>query len=274
MEGKCPSRDELIRLAREQPEAVADLVIALWARVEALEAKVAELCKNSRNSSKPPSSDKHGPNKPKHQGKGGRKRKPGGQQGHKGSTLEMSANPDQIVEHGFDECCGNCGGSLKDAQADRSERRQVFDLPPLRLEIAEHRVPCGHCPHCSKPVKGSFPADVQAPVQYGANVQSLVTYLGIYQMLPCERTSEFFADLFQCPVSTGTVRNILTKAGERASSCADAIRQALKNVPLIGCDETGASLGGRNHWLHTSCTPLLSYYHFHPKRGFEALEGV
>jgi transposase len=107
VEGKCPSRDVLIQMARENPEAVADLIIALWARVDALEALVAELTKNSRNSSKPPSSDKYGPNRPQRSAKGEAKRKPGGQPGHKGSTLEMRPDPDHVVEHGFKGCTSN-----------------------------------------------------------------------------------------------------------------------------------------------------------------------
>jgi transposase len=274
VEGKCPSRDELIQLAKEKPEAIADLVIALWARVEALEAKVAELSKNSRNSSKPPSSDKHGPSRPQRTANEGPKRKPGGQPGHKGSTLEMRPDPDHIIEHSFDTHCGNCGRSLHNAVATGFERRQVFDLPPLKLEVTEHRVCCGQCPHCSEPVRGSFPAEVQASVQYGVNVQVLVSYLGAYQMLPCERTSEFFGDLFGCPMSVGTVRNILTKAGQWAQPSVQRIVETLRTVPLLGADETGASLAGKNHWLHIACTSTLSYYFFHAKRGFEALEDM
>jgi transposase len=75
-------------------------------------------------------------------------------------------------------------------------------------------------------------------------------------------------------MSTGTVRNILMKAGDRASPVVEAIRDALRKAALIGSDETGASLAGHNHWLHTVSTPLLSYYHFHPKRGFEAMEEI
>jgi len=81
VEGKCPRRDALIQLARENPETIADLVLALWARVDALETKVALLTKNSRNSSKPPSSDKHGSKPPQRPAKGASKRKPGGQPG-------------------------------------------------------------------------------------------------------------------------------------------------------------------------------------------------
>ena len=58
MEGRRPSREQLVKLARTDPEAIVDLVLALWDRVEALEAKIAAMERNSRTSSKPPSSDK------------------------------------------------------------------------------------------------------------------------------------------------------------------------------------------------------------------------
>jgi transposase len=274
VQGKCPSRDELIGLARENPEAVADLIIALWARVEALETKVAELSKNSRNSSKPPSSDKHGPSRPLRPSREGSKRKPGGQPGHKGSTLEMRADPDYIIDHGFDTHCGTCGCSLRNVVANGFERRQVFDLPPLRLEVTEHRVPCGQCPHCLAPVRGAFPGDVRATVQYGTRVRALVSYLGVYQMLPCERTGEFFADLFDSPMSAGTVRNILMEGGQCAEASVQRIVAALRKAHLLHGDETGVSLAGKNHWLHVACTSSLSYYFVHAKRGFEALEAM
>jgi len=274
VEGKCPSRDVLIQMARENPEAVADLIIALWARVDALEAKVAELTKNSRNSSKPPSSDKHGPNRPQRSAKGEAKRKPGGQPGHKGSTLEMRPDPDHVVQHGFEGCCGNCGGSLKGVAATGIERRQVFDLPPLKLEVTEHRVSCGQCPRCLAPVKGSFPAGVQAPVQYGNGAQALVSYLGAFQMIPCERIAELFADLFGFPMSAGTVSNILMKGGQYSGPSVARIEQGLRGAPVVHADETGASLGGVGHWLHVACTSLLSRFYFHPKRGAEGLEDM
>lgn len=274
MEGKRPSRDQLIGLAQENPEAIADLIIALWDRVEALEAKVAELSKNSRNSSKPPSSDKHGSNRPTRQAKEGSPRRPGGQPGHKGSTLEMRADPDRILGHSFEAHCGTCGFSLRDAVAEGFERRQVFDLPALRLEVTEHRVPTGRCPHCSAPVRGFFPADVRAPIQYGPRARALVSYLGAYHMLPCERTGEFFGDLYNAPMSAGTVRNILAEGGQAAEPSVQRIVETLRKARLLHGDETGASLAGKNHWLHVVCTSSLSYYFFHPKRGFEALEAM
>src|SRR6056297_2315384 len=113
---KRPTREQLIELAKSDPEAIADLVLMLWDRVEALEAKVAQLERNSRTSSKPPSSDSGNftnPPKPKSlRRKSGRK--PGGQKGRRGDTLEQVADPDHVVEHrlGEKDHCPKCGAAF------------------------------------------------------------------------------------------------------------------------------------------------------------------
>ena len=131
-------KDALIVALFEQVKQVARLtalVQTLSARVQELEG---QLRKNSRNSSKPPSSDGLA-KKPKslRQSCG---RKPGGQPGHPGITLERTASPDVIVQHRLPECCEGCGARL-DAQADAmiEERRQVFDLVQPVLQVTEHR---------------------------------------------------------------------------------------------------------------------------------------
>lgn len=275
VDAKRPNREDLIKQSKEQPEAVVDLLLSLFDQVQTLQAEVTELKKNSRNSSKPPSSDKGNPNKPtKPKTKPKKKRRPGGQNGHKGSTLKMRDNPDHIIQHGFPSHCQHCSTDLSEAEEQQFERRHVFDIPPLNIEVTEHRVSCGQCPNCQGAIRGGFPDEVIAPVQYGSRIHGLVTYLGIYQMLPHERTSEFFADLFACPLSTGTVANILSRAGSKAEPVAAAIKEQIEQSGLFCADETGASLAGKNHWLHVAATSALSYFHFHPNRGFQALEDI
>jgi transposase len=156
-----PTREQLIALAKSDPEAIADLVLSLWSRVEALEAKVAELQRNSRTSSKPPSTDKGNfanPPKPKSlRRKSGRKS--GGQPGHLGHTLPQSATPDHIEEHRLDSAavCLQCGGPLhvsppgEPLHPQNCECRQVFELPAIRIEITEHRAEQAVCSSAAEP---------------------------------------------------------------------------------------------------------------------------
>lgn len=268
-----PSRAELLRLAKQDPEAIVDLLLSLYDRVEKLEAELAELKRNSRNSSKPPSSDRNNPNKPPKDKGRKRKRRPGGQKGHQGHTLKQVDNPDHVIIHKLSGPCKHCGANFGDLKSESYEARQVFDLPEkIELEVTEHRAESGECPCCGKPVKAEFPEAVQAPVQYGDRIQALVIYLHVYQLLPCERLSELCKDVFNCPMSPGTVANFLKKAGARAGPIAESIKERIRQSEWIHCDETGTNLFGKNHWLHVASTPEFAYFHIDRKRGREALD--
>lgn len=245
VKGKRPTREQLIELAKSDPEAIADLVLMLWDRVEALEAKVAQLERNSRTSSKPPSSDSGNftnPPKPKSlRPKSGRK--PGGQKGRRGETLEQVAEPDQVVEHrlGEKDRCPKCGAAFPESAGELSpescECRQVFELPAIRLEVTEHRAEKRRCHRCGTEVTAAFPEGVVAPVQYGPQVRATALYLGAYQLVPYERLSEIFADLFSAPLSVGTLANIVKRGGAKAAEAMKPVREALVGAETAHADE-------------------------------------
>src|SRR5260370_11336840 len=139
----------------------------LQERVKALEGQQA---KDSHNSSLPPSSDRFvRPPKSLRQKSG---KKPGGQPGHRGHHLQQVETPDTVLIHPV-ECCEYCQQDLHTQAADQPERRQVFDLPPQRLWVTEHRVEEKQCPHCFHLTRASFPALVKAPAQYGTGIAAL-----------------------------------------------------------------------------------------------------
>ena len=126
------SREDILAIYKEGPEAVCAIILTQAARIAELEERVKSLedqiNKNSRNSSKPPSTDTFRKIKGQRKPSG---RPVGGQKGHKGYTLEMAEKPDREIVHQVTKC-EFCGRSLCDVEATNYERRQVFDLPPTR----------------------------------------------------------------------------------------------------------------------------------------------
>ena len=154
------SMSETINLLMKQIDSYKIQVEKLEARVKELEAQIN---KNSRNSSKPPSTDEF--IKPKSSRKKSGKSS-GGQKGHKGNTLKMSNNPDFIVTHS-PKTCLCCGHSLEEEKPQSIEKRQVFDLPPLKIYVTEHQTEKKLCPCCGLKTTTDFPEGVELPVQYG-----------------------------------------------------------------------------------------------------------
>jgi transposase len=243
--------------------SLLDCVARLTERVKELEAQVA---KNSGNSSKPPSSD--GLNKkpaPAPTGKpGGRKR--GGQRGHPGSTLQQVSEPDEVVLHPLPELC-DCGRPLHPVVA---EIRQVFDIPPVSLQVTEHQTFKARCA-CGRCHRSAFPAEVAAPVQYGPAVKGLAVLLTQHHMMPFERTAELLSGLLGLTLSPATIEAFVIEAATRLSPTAGAIAAAVTVAPVINVDETGLRVAGKLKWLHVAVTQALAWMGVHDKRGIEAM---
>jgi transposase len=267
-----PTRDELIAAARLDPEQVIDLllgmILSLEKRVQELEAL---LSKNSRNSHKPPSSDGYAKPAPKSlREKSGLK--PGGQSGHPGRSLALVKKPDHIVPHQLTDCPCGCRGSLRTTPVLSLEKRQVFDLPDIQLAVTEHQAEVKRCPRSGQIVTASFPANVNAPVQYGSHFKAFLVYLRTQQLLPLERITQMASDLLGQSISEDTVQAALNTAFDNLALFEAAMTSQLPNVPVLHADETGLRVEGKLHWLHVLSTPLLTWYGVHAKRGTEAIE--
>lgn len=249
---------------------VCQLVAEQEARIATLTARIEELekrlNKNSSNSGKPPSSDGLRRKTKSRRTKSGRK--PGGQPGHPGSALKQRDNPDIVVGLPL-TACPECHGDLSAVEVLDTRARQVFDLPPLSLQVTEYRAEGKSCPHCQAAVCAGFPHGVDAPAQYGPRLRAFVTYLNIRHMIPCDRISELIRDLVQQGPGAGSVHNIVKQCAEILEAPVEEIRRALREAEVLHADETGVRCGGRTRWLHVVCNSGATVYSLGPGRGFD-----
>lgn len=254
-------KDELIRMLFPLIEKVRQLT----ARVEELEAR---LSKDSHNSSKPPSSD--GLAKKTRSLRVASGKKPGGQAGHAGKTLERARDVDVVIEHPLPEHCQRCGAPLMGADAQLDEQRQVFDIPVARYQVLEHRTWQLRCA-CGQLHQSQFPEGVSELVQYGPNVRALAVHLTHGQLLPLARSAQLITQLFGLQVSPATVLAWIDQASELLHPEIARIAQALIDAPVAHADESGLRVASRLHWLHTVASDTHTWYGVHAKRGMLAI---
>ena len=248
-------------------DGVYEIYQSLTDRIEELERRLGM---NSRNSSKPPSTDICRPKPKSQREKSGKKT--GGQPGHPGHTLKKADTPDEIHELSLPDgplCASGCTRESSTPLA--PEVRQVADIPEIRLRYHEYRAQrvlglCGHI-HCA-----GFPEGISAPVQYGSRIKAAALYLSAYHLVPQERTTAALSDLFGAPISEGTLNSIIGHAHSRLESTSEAIQAALSAEAVVGLDETGSFYNGTRWWQHTVSSDQYTHYGFHPRRGLEGTE--
>jgi transposase len=272
------TKEEELQALREENRALKALVAELLplkehlaqanARIKELEDRLA---KDSRTSSKPPSSDGLArlPRRSRHpSGK-----RPGGQAGHPGHTLSMVEPPDDVVRH-RPTVCSQCREDLSAVPGRVAQRRQVLDVPEIRLVAHEHQIEAICCPTCHTTSLGSFPASVSAPVQYGPHLQALAVYLHQGQLLPTARTCEALASICGCQIAEGTLLQWSELAAERLAPTVERIAELIVASELQHGDETGIRVYGMLHWLHVNSTRFLTHLTWHAARGREAMDEI
>jgi transposase len=283
MEIILPTREEIHAAYQQGEEAVQGLFATVNAQVEQLALHVQDLHdavqqlrdqvqKNSRNSSKPPSSD--GLKKPRTKSLRKSGQHPnGGQPGHPGHTLRQVDVPDRVKVYTVQTCQG-CQGRLDEVAEKRREKRQVFDIPALHLEVTEHQCVVKVCPHCGTVNRGEFPGDVSQPTQYGPTVKAHAAYLTNYQHLPLDRTAQLFDDVFGQRVSAGVILGANVEGADRVAPSNDMVKQQLIDAAVTNFDESGLRVEGKGQWLHVASTPDLTYYEVHEKRGRDGMDAI
>ena len=238
---------------------LGNLVKDLLVKIEKLQNR-----KNSNNSSIPPSKDENRPRKTNSLRTPSGK-KPGGQEGHIGTTLQMINEPDIVIEHKPTVCKG-CGCAFSDQQVSLTGKRQVIDIPPIKAQYTEHRVYSALCT-CGRLTKGKFPKGVKSPISYGVNVEALIAYLYSRQYIPSERMQEILRDVYGLAISEGTIFNILGRFAKKSKLVYEAIREKIENSKVVGSDETGICVNGKMNWGWTWQNKEATYIAISPNRG-------
>ena len=169
-----------------------------------------QLNKNSKNSSKPPSSDGFKKPAPKSLRKPSGK-KAGGQNGHQGTHLAVITAPDKIVKHMPSACEGCPHYQICKGTACIAEKRHVIDAV-VTVNVTEHQaLELPICMLYGDTRRGAFPSDVKAAVQYGENLQSLAVALNTVGAVSIKRTHEILSGVFNIPIATGTIWSYVKK---------------------------------------------------------------
>jgi len=254
-----------IEVYRGQIEAQRVQIDQLELRVKELES---QLNQNSRNSSRPPSTDwkKSKPAFPRSSGG-----KIGGKKGHGGGTLKMVAQPDKIKPHQLD-VCRHCGKAHFQEPLVIQARRQVFDIPLPSIEVTEHRVMGWTCCSCHLENRGEFPASVTSQTQYGVRLQTMSVLLNNAYGIPRNKVQQIFKDLYGVTLNEGTLQSQQESAYQALAPDEAHIKSCLSQSPVVHFDETGFYVSKERYWEHVASNERFTYLFVHRQRGAAAHE--
>jgi transposase len=263
-------KDEIIRMLWPLQQQVQDLMAQMRVMQERIHQLEGRLALNSKNSSKPPSSDGLGKPAPKSLRISG-KNPNGGQPAHSGNTLRQSAHVDETIQHRAATHCAVCQLELHEHTI--AQTRQVFELPELRMRTVAHQQMRSSCT-CGASHLGAWPEGVNAPAQYGASVKAMAVHLNQYHLVPLARTAALMQDCYGAGLSQASIQSFTQEAALALRPTVVAIGQAVQGSAVVHADETGIRITGKLHWLHCAVTSTLTWLAPHAKRGTQAFEAL
>ena len=274
----------------QTPVAVKRLVVGLSKELEEFRQQIEQLKTenqllkekvngSSRNSHRAPSSDQVKPPKSQEKRKKGKKR--GGQPGHPGHSrpLYPVEECERVIDH-YPQTCACCGEGLTGFDPN-PYRHQVVEIPPVKLDIEEHRLHQLACDHCGQKTRAALPEEVETS-GYGDRLVAIVSVLsGMYRhshrMVVCA-----LSDLFGVKMSLGSVNRLRREASEAVSGAVEEAKAYVQSALIVGADETGFGQGnadGKNPeqkraWLWVAVTPLVTFFQVMLSRSTAAAQAL
>lgn len=265
--------EEFVRFLMKQNEEQSARIAELSAEIASLNQTIRELKeqinKNSKNSSKPPSSDglkKPAVNKNKSLRESSGK-KQGAQEGHDGVHLSVISDPDHIENHMHSDCTGCPHRAECLSKACIKETRHEVDTVVTVDVTAHNAIEVRECPLHGGVKTSSFPENIKATVQYGKNLQAMVVAFNTVGAVSINRTHEILSSVFNIPLATGTIKNMVTRCAESLKDTYERIRLKMTMLGLVHCDETGSRVDGKTCWVHVASDQDYTYLTINQKRG-------
>lgn len=227
---------------------------------------------NSRNSSRPPSSDGYSKPRTSNSLRGRSGKKSGGQSGHEGHGLaRMGADDIVYSRHYPNECmsCDNFASCLEMMKA--VQTGHVYEVKSVIIDDV-HKAYSVVCPKTRKLLKAMMPDEVKSTQQYGVSIKKLIIDQWSVGITSISRICEMVKEHLGRIISEGTVVSVLHEFGARCEDILDSIRNYLKDAKVKGADETGLRTDGCLYWLHTVCNEKATYLYADRKRGYDAIE--
>ena len=276
-EARAEAAETRAEAAEAHAEAAETHAEAAEARAEAAEARVLELEQRlkltSQNSSKPPSSDPPGISK-RPRGRPKKKRKRGGQPGHKGHKRELLPveEVDELVKI-VPETCEGCGRSLVGLENSKPERHQVTELPPVKPIVTEYQFHHLDCPACGTHNHAQKPPGVPSGM-FGPSLVTLVALLTGQYQLTKRLTVRLMQDFFGIKLSLGSISRMERIASEALAQPVAEVACAIKNESRVHADETGMKQKKKKGWLWVFLTESISLFVLRATRGAKVVKEV
>jgi transposase len=164
-----------------------------------------------------------------------------------------------------------CGRNLSSIEAVFAGKRQVIDIPPIVPRIIEHRIYSRQC-HCGHSQLSDYPQEAHSSVCYGRHLSGLTAYLHSRQYIPFERMREMYRDLFGLDISSGSLVSLVQRFAAKVGGLYEIIRERIAHSPVVGGDETGVCVKGKNHWGWTFQTPKATFIVIDDSRGKKVID--
>ena len=125
------------------------------------------------------------------------------------------------------------------------ETRHEIDAVVTVDVTAHNLIEVRGCPLHGGVKTGAFPENIKAAVQYGKNLQAMVVAFNTVGAASINRTHEILSSVFNIPLATGTIKNMVTRCAEALKDTYERIRLKMITLGLVHCDETGTRVDGK-----------------------------